>query len=211
MSLANRLIGMQKSTVVSTLRSRRQYKSWGRRLPRIVSLPLKRWWRHYKRYTHYLYQRFISLEGSPEAIARGIACGVLAGFTPFFGIQTAIAVFCAFLLKGNMLAAAASTWISNPLTYIPIFAINFQVGKLLLGTSNSYFTRESLQNLDRLLHSSGEFLTTLLFGSFVMGLLGAICSYILGLRLIYRLPRWRRVSFQKIKSLPPGDRCDRLT
>ena len=207
----NRFLDARKSNVVSTPRSRSVQRSWIRRLPRVVGLQLRQCWQRYRRYGRYFYRRFLSLRGSPKAIANGLACGVFAGFFPLFGLQTILGLFLASLVGGNKFAAAAGTWVSNPLTYLPIYAVNFQVGQWILGTTDGSFTRESLQNVDRLIRFPGEFLATLFVGCLVMGLLGAICSYILGLRLIYRFRRWRRVSPQEDKSLEQGDRADRLT
>ena len=65
-------------------------------------------------------------EGTAGERARGIALGVFSGCFPFFGFQTLIGIILARLFKGNLLLAAAATWISNPLTYIPLFWLNYK-------------------------------------------------------------------------------------
>ena len=72
-------------------------------------------------------------QGSPGYVARGLAAGVFTGCLPFFGLQIVLGVALAGLMRGHPLLAAAGTWISNPLTNLPLFWINLQVGVLLLG------------------------------------------------------------------------------
>ena len=78
-------------------------------------------------------QRLLRLEGSPGQRSRGLAAGVFAGCFPFFGFQTLLGVALASLLRGNRILAAASTWVSNPFTYVPLYWFNYTVGKRLLG------------------------------------------------------------------------------
>lgn len=86
----------------------------------------------WQRLARYIYIRFIRLRSHPQAIARGLAAGVFAGSYPLFGLQTIIGVAIAAAIGGNKIVAAAGTWISNPLTYVPIYAFNYQIGRWLL-------------------------------------------------------------------------------
>ena len=78
-------------------------------------------------------QWLLQQEGSPGQRSRGLAAGVFAGCFPFFGLQTLLGVALASLLRGNRIFAAASTWISNPFTYVPLYWFNYTIGKHLLG------------------------------------------------------------------------------
>ena len=60
--------------------------------------------------------RFVRLRGLPEEIAKGVALGIFIGMTPTFGFQMAIALFFAYLLRENRLAAILGVWITNPVT-----------------------------------------------------------------------------------------------
>ena len=91
-------------------------------------------------------------------------------------------VCLASLLKGNHLLAVIGTWISNPLTYIPLYWFNYKIGSFFLGT-----VRE-LDNFSRLtqrqMWDQGWLISSrVLFGSLIVGLfLGLILglsSYIL--------------------------------
>ncbi|ELR98881.1 DUF2062 domain-containing protein [Gloeocapsa sp. PCC 73106] len=133
----------------------------------------------------YYYLRLLRLEGSPKVIARGLACGVFAGCFPWLGLQTIIGVILAIFLRGNKLAAALGTWISNPLTYAPIFLFNFKIGELVQGSSSvdlSQFNWKS--DWTQLVDLGQSVLITLFIGSFCVGLVTAILVYFVSLRLI---------------------------
>lgn len=141
------------------------------------------WW---KRKLRYLYLRIIRLRSTTPAIARGLAMGVFAGLFPFFGAQTILGVLLAILVRGNKLTAAVGTWISNPLTYVPIYIFNFKVGQFLLGT-HELSTDVDWTSTAELLQAGKTFAITLLLGCSVIGAIGAIIAYFLGLWLIPRL------------------------
>ncbi|MEO0852065.1 MAG: DUF2062 domain-containing protein, partial [Cyanobacteria bacterium J06648_11] len=102
------------------------------------------------RAVRYFYLRLIRLQATPAEIARGLAVGVFAGMFPAFGFQTIVSVLFATVIRGNKLAAAAATWVSNPLTYVPIYAFNFQVGKRLLGARSLQFQFTERPSIDDL-------------------------------------------------------------
>lgn len=147
--------------------------------------------RSWRRRLQYWYWRLVRLQGQPEALSRGLACGVFAGLFPIFGLQTIVGVFLAIFLRGNKILAAAGTWISNPLTYVPIYAFNFHVGKWLLNQHDK-FTDVSLQSWEQVKALGTEILITLFFGCSVVGFACSILSYVLGVSLIRRI----RTSYQ---------------
>ena len=110
------------------------------------------------------------LRGHPEFVARGMAVGVFAGCFPFFGLQSIMGIILATLIRGSKLSAIAGTWISNPLTYLPIFWLNFKVGQWLLGVQTS-FNPHSTDSLASLLELGPTLVITLLFGCFAVGAL----------------------------------------
>ncbi|MEC4989100.1 MAG: DUF2062 domain-containing protein [Oscillatoria sp. PMC 1068.18] len=141
-----------------------------------------------RRWRYYLH-RLRRLRGGKQKIARGLAVGVFAGFFPLFGMQTIVGVLLATLFRGNKLAAAAATWISNPLTYVPIYAFNFQLGALLLRVDKSLIDIDqiSVASTDQLLELGSALILTLLVGCSVSGLVAAIGTYFLSLWLYARL------------------------
>ncbi len=66
-----------------------------------------------------------------RSVSGGIALGVFIGLLPIPG-QTALAILGALLLRVNLPLAALSVWISNPLTFGPIFYFAYRIGTILL-------------------------------------------------------------------------------
>jgi uncharacterized protein (DUF2062 family) len=147
--------------------------------------------RGWRRRLRYLYYRFIRLRGSSEAIARGLAVGVFAGCFPLFGLQTLIGITLAAIFRGNKLVAAAGTWVSNPLTYVPLYAFNLHIGRHILGLELELPESLSLDSWDAFVDASGDMLASLFVGSLALGAIAVPVSYALGLWLIRHLRRLR--------------------
>ena len=148
--------------------------------------------RSWNRRIRYVYLRFVRMRGSSKEIARGLAAGVFAGLFPLFGLQILMGIALAALLKGNKIIAAAGTWISNPLTYVPIYAFNYQVGRWLLGLSQVNYTFSNLKSFKTMMEMGAEITITLFVGCFVTGLICSICSYFLGFKLVNYARRQRQ-------------------
>ena len=99
-----------------------------RRLRELV-VPRKGW----SRGIRYLTARLRRLPGSPHSIALGFACGVLASFTPFFGLHILLAMALAWILRVSVVASALGTAVGNPLTFPLIVTTAIGVGRRLLG------------------------------------------------------------------------------
>lgn len=156
----------------------------------------------FRRSLRYVYIRFIRLRSHPREIARGVAAGVFAGSYPLFGVQTIMGVAIAAAIRGNKIVAAAATWISNPLTYVPMYAFNYQIGRWLLGPSittdqpqispqdliQELINFASIQDLlPELLNLGADILLALMVGSTMVGLILAVISYYSSLHLAYTL------------------------
>ncbi|WP_245495725.1 DUF2062 domain-containing protein [Rhizobium ruizarguesonis] len=73
------------------------------------------------------------MKATPHAVAAGVAAGVAVSCTPFLGFHFIMAFCLAFILRGNMIAAALGTGFGNPLTFPLIFAAAYRIGIFLLG------------------------------------------------------------------------------
>ena len=145
-----------------------------------------------------IYLRLLRLQGNPEVVAKGLAVGVFAGCFPFFGIQSLIGLLLATLVRGSRVAAYAATWISNPLTYVPLYVFNYKIGKLLLGTEDTVLPTLDLESFTAFKELGSVFAVTLLTGSFVVGMILAVITYFYGLAILERL-RDRRAKRRKIR------------
>ena len=91
------------------------------------------WPRHsFARSARYFSKRVLRLTASPNAIALGFAAGAFASFTPLIGFHFIVSFVIAFIIGGNMLAAALGTAVGNPLTFPVIWASTFKLGTLIL-------------------------------------------------------------------------------
>lgn len=135
-----------------------------------------------------------------RSVSAGIAMGLLCAFIPA-PIQIPLVVFLCFMVRGNLPLAIGSTWISNPLTYIPLYYFCYEVGAWILGvptdSDGNPIDIDIQGNVDDFERLADQFVSigwdaigTLLFGCFVMGVLCSSASYI-GIRLLWRLHIYR--------------------
>ena len=81
----------------------------------------------------YFSKRILRLRATPHAIAAGVAAGVFAAFLPFLGFHILIAAALAWLIRGNILAAALGTAaVGNPLSFPLMWAATYAGGRVLL-------------------------------------------------------------------------------
>ncbi len=155
---------------------------------RYSSGKLKRSRLGWQRWGRYFYLRLLRLREHPTVIARGVAVGVFAGCFPLFGLQTIIGVSLAFVIRGSKLAAAAGTWVSNPLTYVPLFAFNYKIGQWLLGQQTSGIEPVNFQqrweSWSELRELGTEVIFALFYGSFWVGIVASVLAYFLSLRIM---------------------------
>jgi uncharacterized protein len=94
-----------------------------------------------------------------------------------------VAVVTAAFLRGSKVAAIAGTWLGNPLTTVPLTALNFHVGQTLLGRRWTDIP-QGFQTIDGFLQTGGETIGAYLLGCLVTGTLGGIVSYVVGIPVI---------------------------
>lgn len=82
---------------------------------------------------YYIRHRLRRLPDPPHRIARGVFAGIFVTFSPFFGMHFLLAALVAWIMRGNIIAALLSTFVGNPLTFVPIATLSFQTGNLILG------------------------------------------------------------------------------
>ena len=136
-------------------------------------------------------RRLIHLNESPYRIAMGCACGIFCSALPIFG-QTFIGMIAARVLRASVIASLPWTWISNPLTTLPMWYCGYRLGIWIMPGKHkplSYTEIQALmQNFDQMDWTQGlsllsaefwEALQPLWLGTVVMGLAMAAPSFIL--------------------------------
>ena len=134
------------------------------------------------------YLKLLRLRDRPEVIAKGFAIGVFAGCFPLLGLQSLIGIFLATIFRASKVAAVAATWISNPLTYVPLFIFNYKIGKFLFQTEDVELSSLDITSWTAIRESGSSFVIALLTGSFIVGTILSIATYFCSLAL---LERWR--------------------
>jgi uncharacterized protein (DUF2062 family) len=70
------------------------------------------------------------------SVSLGIAIGAVTGLIPG-PVQILLAILISIPLRANVLAAAAGTFVTNPITFIPLYMLAFSMGTLVTGESMS--------------------------------------------------------------------------
>ena len=95
--------------------------------------------------THIKHKIF-RLKDQPASISIGLAWGASVSFTPLLGLHIIICFLGTYLMKGNLLAAAAGTVVGNPWTFPFIFYFTYKIGVFfgVEGIENIQITSNSL-------------------------------------------------------------------
>lgn len=149
----------------------------------------------------------LSLKGSPQQIALGLAVGVMVGFSPFWGLHMVIAAALATLFGANRPAAVAAVWLSNPFTVIPIYSLTYRVGHAFIpGEHNDSIGQLLRRVIDadgvpwwdlaervRLVFQAGEeILMPLAIGGLLLGTFFGVIAYVVCRATLTLLRRRRR-------------------
>ena len=92
----------------------------------------------FKKYLRYSYLWHLDR----ESVARGVAIGIFIGIVPIIPFQTLLAIFLSIFLRGNFPVAFITSWISNPITFIPILYLIYYVGDLVLGKNGGVVVQD---------------------------------------------------------------------
>lgn len=81
----------------------------------------------------YFYYRCVRLHGRPRELAMGMAIGLAVGLSPTTPIQMAMAIAIAALFGQSKFSAALGVWITNPITWFPIYLSTYTIGAMVMG------------------------------------------------------------------------------
>lgn len=133
-------------------------------------------------------RRVVMLEDDPERIARGCGAGMFCAYLPMLG-QTFAGMLLAWLIRGSPLAAIPWSWITNPLTTLPLWYMCYRLGAALIpghqtigweGLQGLIDTLQAMSLVDGLLHGAeilGGVFLPLLLGSCLIGTATAIPTW----------------------------------
>ena len=95
----------------------------------------------YLRPFEYILAHPVYFSATRRSVGGGLWVGVFVALLPLPG-QTLVAVIGAILLRVNVPVAAITVWISNPITFVPIFYLAYRIGALLLNIPVEVFPDE---------------------------------------------------------------------
>ena len=139
-------------------------------------------------------------------LAMGVAIGCLLGLIPA-PFQTIATVLACIVFRANMVAGVITTFYTNPLTIIPIYALAFEVGQWIMPGKATLPSMEPIMQfrfasidwfkaLSEWILSLG---TPLLVGLPIVGIVFAVIGYY-GVELLWRLPVWIRMRKKRQKA-----------
>lgn len=103
-------------------------------------------------------------------------------YTPPLPWQQIIAAVLAIYFEANLPVAVALVWITNPLTWVPMYYAAYWVGTLVMGQSSFGFSEFSaLFTIDKVWELGAPFL----IGCFTLMNLGGLLGYF-GIRYLWR-------------------------
>ncbi len=136
--------------------------------------------RSFSRSIRYITKRVLRLTATPHAIAAGVAAGVFASWTPFIGFHFVMSFVIAYLIAGNMVAAAIGTSFGNPITFPFIWTSCYGLGTFILNQETVADRHINLVHLFRHLDIADLWqpvLKPMLVGAIPLGLLFAAIFY----------------------------------
>ena len=161
----------------------------------------------WRRALTYFWKRIVRLSATPHAVAAGAAAGAFASFTPFIGFHFFIAFAVAFVIRGNMLAAALGTAVGNPLTFPFIWAATYEVGGWILsGGDDPINTERSLAPGHHLIEKGlfeigidriWPIMKPMAIGSLPLGLAAGIAVYVLVFGAVGTVQERRRARLEQ--------------
>jgi len=132
----------------------------------------------------------LTIKGSPHSIAIAFSIGVFIGMSPLLGLHTILALAVASLFRLNRMVTLAGAYLTNPWTIVPIYSFSTWFGVKITGYEERIpeidFHSVNILNIFRALKS---LIVPFIVGTTILGLIGALLSYLLIHQLITRMRR----------------------
>lgn len=132
------------------------------------------------------------VKDTPHRIASSFAFGVFWGISPLIGLHTMGAFFTAWLLGLNRFVAVAGSYVTNPVTMVPIFTFSIWLGTKIVGM------KQILPEIDwknatfiYLINEVKHLILPFIVGTFLLSTILAIVSYFVIHHIIVRYKKTR--------------------
>ncbi len=90
----------------------------------------------WERLKRVIVNRILGVNDTPHRIAWGVFLGFVVAFSPTVGLQMALFVAVATLLRANKVSGLPVVWLTNPVTLVPVYYACWRVGAFVLGTDD---------------------------------------------------------------------------
>jgi len=155
----------------------------------------------------------LHLDDTAHSIALGAALGMFLALTPTIGLQMLLILLLTAAFRANKVAGVPMAWVTNPVTVVPMYSLNYYVGWLLVGGPTLEDFRNRLLALMHLdigwfawvkewWHLMIDMAGPLWVGSVVVGLVAGAITYAVLLHLIrlYRQHHRRTLTLRQIEA-----------
>lgn len=140
-----------------------------------------------------------------RSVSRGAGIGMLVAFFPI-PIHMTIVAPIAIIFGLNLPVMLAAVWVTNPITWIPIFYFAYRVGVFFI--HGEVLPLEALnltKDFSSLQHALGEIWMPLFLGSAICGVVSGTLTYAV-IETLWRINvarRWRRREGSRHRLSPP--------
>lgn len=137
-----------------------------------------------------------------RTVSGAVAIGLFCAYLPM-PMEMLVAAMMAILMRVNLPISVALVWISNPLTWIPLYGAGYLLGARILGM-------EPIPIEDMTMSWLMSQFAPLWLGSVILGSLLALLGFLLTRAAwrLYAVRNWQRRRFRKELSCHPGERLD---
>jgi uncharacterized protein (DUF2062 family) len=145
---------------------------------------------------------------SRRSVGGGLWVGLFIGLLPIPG-QTFVAIIASMWLRVNVPIAAATLWVTNPITVVPIFYLAYRIGAILLNIPSEPFPDEP--SMAWLTEEIALRWKPLFLGAFIMALSVSSTAYLLVSVAwhVLTLRRYRRRHSRSVGSVRGGKKTHR--
>lgn len=119
----------------------------------------------------FVVKRVLHANDTPHRIALGVGLATFVGFTPTMGLQTAIALGLAALFRANKAVCIPIVWVTNPLTFVPIYGACWWLGAMILPGSESLGGQAAVLEKLHAFENGGGFFANFFNAEFWYGIL----------------------------------------
>jgi uncharacterized protein len=176
---------------------RREEAGWLERF-RVWLWPRVSWRRSWSYYA----KRVLRLQATPHAIAAGCAAGAAVSFTPLVGFHFILAFLVAFVLRGNLIAAALGTAVGNPFTFPIMWAGSYQLGTWILRGEAMVMSPRLVHDLmEKSFEQLWPVLQPTLVGAVPLGIVGGAIVYAIAYKMVTVYQHARRERLAQVQAV----------